>query len=291
MLRIIALFLFTNLFHIVNAQVIDINNPLFTTDSLMQSVESPKWSPDSKKLVFSGFVNGKWKIFLYDLQEDSITNTTFSGFNKRNPVWHPDGSSIVYDKIDNGIPKLFIHNTHSNEDRILINRDIKCSQASFSNSGNLVCFLGFDEINENWQVYTYDFTYDNLNLLTHHKTSCNNPNFSPDGKHILYELISESLDTTLKMVNWYGNPELSLDSLEAYSSSWDEKSWRFHFLSRNGKSETEIYSLRRNGDHLVQLTDNNILEKDFTQSPNGKYAALIISVNKRNRLVIVEMPQ
>lgn len=291
MLRIISfLFLFT-FCRLTNAQVVDFSNPLFTSDSLLQSVESPKWSPDGNQLVFSGFVNGKWNVFIYDISSNGIVNISKTKVNERKPTWHPDGESIVYDKIENGTSTLFIFNTNTYEKKELFNRNINCSQASFSNNGNIVCFLGFDKINENWQVYTYDFIYDNLNQLTKHKTSCNHPSFSPNGKHILYELISESLDTTLKMVNWYGNVELSVDTLEAYSPSWDENSWRFHFLSKNGQSDIEIYSLRRNGDHLVQLTDNNILEKDFCTSPDAKLAALIISENNRNRLVIVEMPQ
>lgn len=274
-----------------NAQSIDLNKSVFISDSLMQSVESPDWSTDSEKLVYSGFINGKWDVFIYFHLTDSVEHVSISSLNERNPCWHPDGNSIVYDKIENGVPTLFIINTSTGESKQLLNRNIKCSQASFSHLSNLVCFLGFNEINENWQVYTYDFIYDNLNQLTHHKTTCNNPNFSPDGKHILYELISESLDTTLKMVNWYGNPELSLDSMAAYSSSWNENSWRFNFISKNEESDNEIYSLRRNGDHLVQLTYNNILEKDFCISPDAKHAAIIISENKRNRLVIVEMSQ
>lgn len=275
----------------LNAQSIDLNKSVFISNSLIQSVESPDWATDNEKLVFSAFINGKWKIFIYVLSTDSIESISNSNFNERKPTWHPDGNSVVYDRIENGFPTLYIINTSTLENEQLLNRDIKCSQASYSNSGNLVCFLGFNEINENWQVYTYDFIYDNLNQLTHHKTTCNNPNFSPDGKHILYELISESLDTTLKMVNWYGNPELSLDSMAAYSSSWNENSWRFNFISKNEGLDNEIYSLRRNGDHLVQLTDNNILEKDFCISPDAKYAAIIISENKRNRLVIVQMLQ
>ena len=275
----------------VNAQSIDLNNPVFISDSLMQSVESPDWSTDSQKLVYSGFVDGKWNVFIYVLPTDSVESVSNSNFNERKPTWHPDGNSIVYDKIKNGFPTLFIINTSTEERKQLLNRDIKCSQASFSNSGNLVCFLGFDKIKGNWQVYTYDFIYDNLNQLTQHKTSCNSPCFSPDGKHILYELISESLDTTLIMLNWYGNVELALDTLEAASPSWDEKSWRFQFLSKNGQSNTEIYSLRRNGDHMVQLTDNNLLEKGFTQSPDGKFAAIIIEENQQRRLVITRMLQ
>jgi len=287
MIRFIAFLFFISLFDYGYSQAFSTDAPLFSTNSIIKSVESPQWSSDSEKLVFSGYVNGNWNVFIYNVKNDSLFNISDSLVNERMPVWHPDGVNIVYDRMQNGIHKLFICDSRTYENKALIDRDIKCSQASFSKSENLICFLGFDEIKESWQVYTYDFIYDNLNQLTNHKTSCNNPNFSPDGKHILYELISNKLDTTLYMVNWYGNTELVIDTIEAYSPSWDEKSWRFYFLGKDEHSNIEIYSLRRNGESLVQLTNNNLLEKDFILSPNGRYAALIVQKNYNKRLIVV----
>jgi Tol biopolymer transport system component len=272
---------------IANCQFVNVDNPIFTSDSLIEDVESANWSLAGESIVFSAKINGQWDMFLYNLKNDSLVNISKSVVNERSPIWHPNGKEIIYDIVEDDYPRLYKLNIELNEKSQLFQRDIKCAQASFSKSPNLVCFRAFNETSETWQIYSYDFIYDNLNQLTSHNTSCNNPVFSPDGKHILYELITQNSDTILQMINWYGNRELETDTLIGNSPSWGNQSWRFSYVSSNKNEKNEIYSLRRAGNSLNRLTNNNLTEKEFSVSPNGNYAAIIIKRDKKNRLIIV----
>lgn len=273
------------------AQELDLKNPLFETDSSLLAVESPNWSPDGNSLVFSAFTDGKWSLFIYKIDKDTLIELRQTDYNMRKPVWHSNGNAIVCDKIGVGYHKLVLFDLRTTETSELLNREIKSSSASFSENPNLICFLGFDEVRETWQVYTYDFVYDNLNQLTNHKTSCLQPCFSPDGKHILYQQVSEIRDTSLIMLNWYGNVELKFDSIDSFSPSWHKNSWRFYFIGKDRLGEREVFSLRKDGKSLMQITDNYIQEKDFVLSPNGKNAALIVDEKNTKRLLIIEISE
>lgn len=270
-----------------DAQEIDLGNPFFVSKEVMLSVESPHWSPDGNSLAFSALVDGRWNIFIFNIEEDTLIELAKTDYHKRKPVWHTSSDAIVFDKIGSkGYHRLVQFDFKTNETVELLNRNIKSSSASFSDNPDLVCFLGFDEVRETWQVYTYDFVYDNLNQLTNHKTSCGPPCFSPNGKHILYEQQSESSDTFLMELNWYGNIELKLDTINSSSPSWAKNSWRFYFIGKDEDGEKEVFSLRKNGEALIEVTNNELLEKDFVVSPNGKNAAVIIEEDGRCRLLI-----
>jgi len=267
------------------SQDVKLTNPIFTSETIIGTAESPSWSLDSKDLAFSAWDGSKWSLFIYNLDDDTLIKHSDGYSNERNPVWHPDGVNLVFDRYIDSKPELYTLNYKSKQKSLLFDREINASMASFSSSPNLICFLGFDIVSETWQIYSYDFVYDNLNQLTNHKSSCNSPSFSPDGKHIVYELIKPDTDTCLIMMNWYGNQELIIDSIEASSPSWDSMSWRFSFIG-NGN---EVYSLRRNGSSMNQITSNKVVEKDFIGSPDGKHAAIIVRKNDDNHLIIVKL--
>lgn len=289
MTKIIFLFSFLFVSQLLISQSSNDVDTFFVSNINMQKLESVNWSNDGEKLVFAARLNGQWDLFIYNLIEKTLINISNTEIDERKPVWFPDGKNIVYNKHLKGNSKLYLKNIDSANENQLFNRNIKCVQASFSNSSNLVCFLGFNDLNSTWQIFTYDFIYDNLNQITDHKTSCNAPVFSPDGKHILYELISADKNTTLKMVNWYGNPELHFDTITAFAPYWDNKSWRFSFIGKTKTSKIEVFSVRKNGESLNKITENNIHEKEYVVSPNGKYVAIIFEEKDSEKLMISKL--
>ncbi len=62
----------------------------------VEQQHAPAWSPDGKRLAFSANRNGRFDIFLYELESGTLTNVTDDELYDGAPVFAPDGSSIVY---------------------------------------------------------------------------------------------------------------------------------------------------------------------------------------------------
>jgi hypothetical protein len=69
--------------------------------------ESPDFSPDGKKVAFSGMRNGVTDVFVLDLDSRAITNVTKDSFADYAPTWTPDGQALVVTTRVSGNEKLF----------------------------------------------------------------------------------------------------------------------------------------------------------------------------------------
>jgi WD40 repeat protein len=57
---------------------------------------APAWSPDGKKIAFSGWRGGQFDIFVLDLDTQTITNLTNDALFDGAPTYSPDGKSIYF---------------------------------------------------------------------------------------------------------------------------------------------------------------------------------------------------
>ncbi|PLX13910.1 MAG: hypothetical protein C0598_02575 [Marinilabiliales bacterium] len=286
LLTLIILFFIT----VVRAQFINHGDTIFMSDTIFSEVDAMSWSPDSKSLVFSAKQMGSTQLdlFVYSLANERLKNLSQSFYDENNPIWHPDGNRIIYDKLVDSLHKMMVINPLTLEEKPLLNRDIQSRQGSFANDSILICFSGYDVIDDKWQIYTYDFVYDNLNQLTNNNYNCIKPLFSPNGKHIIYEEIDSMQSSQLKMINWYGKDEVIIDSISVSNPSWNPDSWRFNFISKTERGE-EVFSLRYNGQSPLQLSFNDINEKLVSISPDSKHIAVVIEMEDYNYIVISDI--
>ena len=107
---------------------------------------SPSWSPDGKKIVFSGLsFSGYHDLYIFDTESEELIQLTNDFYDDIEPSWSPDGNFIVFssDRTDYGAQwayNIFLMN-----------------------------------------VNTGDISY-----ITHGKQQDKAPTFSPDGKYIAY---------------------------------------------------------------------------------------------------------
>jgi len=62
----------------------------------ISSFSNMDWSPDGKKILFSGLVEGQSDLFTIDIQTKELTQLTNDYYANMQPKWSPDGKHIVF---------------------------------------------------------------------------------------------------------------------------------------------------------------------------------------------------
>jgi Tol biopolymer transport system component len=62
----------------------------------VQSLLNPSWSPDGKKIVFSGVSQGSSDLYAYDLKTKQAERLTNDKFSDLQASWSPDGKALVF---------------------------------------------------------------------------------------------------------------------------------------------------------------------------------------------------
>ena len=267
------------------AQIISIN----TTNNISRSAGNdiaPEWSPDGKKLLYQSNRNGNWDILLYDFVLDTTIQLTFKTANEQNPQWHPVGYRVVYDSDH----FLYVLNVETGTTTPLFDRKIICKQASIAPHGRMVYFLGFDGQNENWELFSYHFIYDNLNQLTDFKNDGLLLDLSSDGKKVLYTYSTYPYPfNRLQILNWYGDVLEEFEDFNVNDACWHPDGLKIYFISDKDQLEGELYSIWKDETHMQRLTNDEMHIRDICFSPDGKTIACSVSINGNFEIIIIPL--
>ncbi len=247
----------------------------------------PAWSEDGNLIFYQTDKNGNRDIYAYDLKADSTMDVATTKYDEQHPVWWPGHNGVVYDKTVDGMPFLFYYRFDKKTTAPLFNRTIKCKQPSFDPDGRLVAFSGYDRETNRWQIFTYDFIYDNLNRLTKGKQTALFPVFSPKGNKLLYQTQQYATDTTgtLFLINWYGQPLKEYETAPLLKATFTPNEWRIIYVSGN-KEGCRLESMRKDGSSVYILTERFKKMCCPAFSPDGKKLAVSIKQGDRYEIYI-----
>ncbi len=57
---------------------------------------NPAWSPDGRKIAFTGLVQGQVDLYTYDLRTERVEQLTNDPYSEMHPHWSPDGTLIIF---------------------------------------------------------------------------------------------------------------------------------------------------------------------------------------------------
>jgi len=252
----------------------------------------PAWSEDGRKLAFQSAGSGYTQLFLYDFSKDSLVQITFGETNKRHPVFIPNQNKIAFDAAGNGKVNIFKIDLETGAQQLLFQRKLLCEAPSFSPSGRWVVFKGYDPNSETWQLFSYDFVYDNLNQLTHVKNSeFSRPMLSPDGKIILFGTCDEAVpfSRSLHEINWYGEKIQDLDSIAASSYGWLPNSYRIVCSMEETKNNYSFFTVRKDGAYKMLLSNDTLQRVTPALSPDGKKMAVAVKFGNNFDIVVYNL--
>ncbi len=107
----------------------------------VDEAESPAFSPDSERILFSANKNGQTDIYEYNLKTKALTNITNDQFYDANPAWSADGKTVLFNRRINAYAKIFLldYEDPSQKTQVTFGESSDI-QPSFSRDGKLIYF-------------------------------------------------------------------------------------------------------------------------------------------------------
>ncbi|MBL8061652.1 MAG: PD40 domain-containing protein [Anaerolineales bacterium] len=166
------------------------------------SLQNPAWSPDEKMIVLTRFQHryneGPADLVIYDLESGNtkvIVSDGYDNVNLPGSVWNESTEQIIFSSSREPHDEIYLINvTRPGEEQKITERDeLVAYEPSFSPDGQWIVFETHRlDIEDNGIItkYKIDGTEEYQALTSEHE-DCRQPNWSPDGEHILYQTMMD----------------------------------------------------------------------------------------------------
>jgi Tol biopolymer transport system component len=224
------------------------------------SLYSPNWSPDGKKIVFSGLAfTGKSDLYVFDRVEKNLMRLTDDFYDDVDPAWSSDGTCIAFSSDrgragSEGYYNLFLYELESGLIQYLTQGEYNDTTPCWSPDGEYLAFcsdrsgtnnIWFIERNkeqllasaaENTSISAYWIsTYDNdvtLKQVTQFTTGAFDPEWTSDGD-LLFSAF-ENLSFQVNKIEAVGELFQTSSTAEKDPVDLSDTKWTFDKLSGTG---------------------------------------------------------
>ncbi len=228
----------------------------------------PEFSPDGTKIVFTRLNSGIGNSEIFVMNADGsnrhpLTKTPTGNFD---PTWSPDGKRIAFDsQRDRSQGDVYVMNADGSHVHRITNDLWSESDLAWSPTGRIALVRmkpgGGDR--DIWSIKS-----DGTGLLNLTNDSINDdvqPDWSPDGKHIVYagpHHPSGSVGGDLWTMNANGTNQQPLQhESNGYSDgsfpAWSPNGQTIAFVANNGTGHPGVWKVPASGGQNIQVVDNN----------------------------------
>jgi len=146
--------------------------------------ESPRWSPDGKRLVWVSTRDGNQEIYSADAEGKNIQRLTQETALDNNPSWSPDGKQIAFASGRAGNFEIHVMNTDGSNVRRLTKHRALDYWPAWSPDGKRIAFTSNRD--GNYEIYVMNVDGSGQRNLTRHRSQDNFAAWSPGGKRIAF---------------------------------------------------------------------------------------------------------
>ena len=231
---------------------------------------SPRISPDSSRLAFSGLTKDSWQIMMYSLELGRLVNFPRSGGDNISPAWSSDGAKLAFaSSRGQGGTELYLADASGAGSRRLTTGHSDVSPVFNPKTNGQVAFVSGQTGLP--QIYIMDADGSNIQKITDQGYAVS-PSWSPNGLLLAFSWIRNygpgvvgGADIYLMDIASRQIVQLTHDSGRNDFPSWLPDGRHIVFQSTRGGTE-QIWSVLADGAHLQQLT-----REGRNSQPNWSY--------------------
>jgi protocatechuate 3,4-dioxygenase beta subunit len=234
-----------------------------------RSATEPEWSPDGRRIVFSG---GEWPnldIFILDTASGRTTALFPSDSTDYMPSWSPDGNRIVFASTRTGVHDLFIGTIAARSVYALTRDACDDTEPRWSPTGEWIAFRSDCEGDR--EVYRIRPDGSARQRLTTSAGEDGEPAWSPDGGRIVFTSYRAGQPEVFVMNADGSQPVRLTNTPGGYSRrpEWSPDGARISF-GTNRDGNDEIYVMRADGTGQRNVSRHPAREYFSRWSPDGR---------------------
>ena len=216
----------------------------------------PAWSPDGRQIAFFSNRSDNYEVYVMDADGGSVRNLTRHAADDFAPAWSPDGRQIAFISRRDGNNEIYImdvpiYNSLCTElsESMLLGEDHECAP--------------------------------HVRRLTNSMAEETSPDWSPDGRRIVFSLESDQ-DSEIYSMSVYCESSqgcrsdrynLSDNPASDRDPAWSPDGRYIAFTSERGGT-WDIYVMSADGSRTQQLTDGTGAYVNPSWSPDGRQLVL-----------------
>ena len=255
----------------------------------------PAWSPDGRRIVFSSTRDGDPEVYVMNADGSEPRRLTDMPGRDAHPSWSPDGRTIAFQSPRlEGHTRIFLMNEDGSNQRPLTRNKGFCGVPAWSPDGKRILFQCSDDVTRTksgspWQLFVVDVTGGDPKRLLQSSANDQVPNWSPDGRKIIFYSDRSGIDQLYELQADGGEPrQLTRGASASRVGSWTPDGKFVLFLSGPDGGTSDIFRMPAQGGDISKLTASGSAQGVPALTRDGTRMAFSAMTAGRSRIWVAD---